>query len=164
MSETGGQDLERFQDSADPDGLLRHVRRAGKDPQKYQEAVNALAPVFDALAAGKKPSYEGLGRGRLRARPDEVGDILRWMAESRRAEMRISALELMGVVADESFVADLARHISAEGKTERLAAIASLGETGSERAVEALKAVMRDPDPEIRAATGAAFFNLSSKL
>ncbi|MDQ3803242.1 MAG: HEAT repeat domain-containing protein [Acidobacteriota bacterium] len=157
-------ELQRFQASADTDSLLRHVRRLGKDPQKYQAAADALAPVFNALAAGKKPSYEGLRPDALREREQEVSDILRWMAGSENVETRIAAIELMGLVGAQSFTDDLTRFLSSGDKRERLAAIGSLGEIASERSMGALKTVAQDPDPEIRTAVGAAFFNLSSKL
>lgn len=161
---SGHQDLQRFQASADPNSLLHYVQKIGKEPREYQEAVDALLPVFNALSAGKKPAYAGLNRDALRARPREVGDILRWMAASADTEMRITALELMGQVGAESFIPDLTPYLSSESKRERLAAIASLGEIASERSMEALKAVIQDPDPEIRTAAGIAFFKLSSRL
>ncbi len=94
----------------------------------------------------------------------EVEDILKWMADSEKADIKVTAMQVMGFLGWESFITYLSQCLSSGIKWERLAAIGALGEIPSEQSLDALRVVVEDPDPEIRTATGAALFKLSSKL
>jgi len=158
------QGLQRFQDAGDVESLLKFVETTGKAPRNYQEAANSMAPIFQAISSGRPPAYDQLDRETLRHRMSEVEEILKWMADSKKAEIKATAIQVMGFLGWESFIPYLSQCLCSGIQWERLAAISALGEIPSERALDALRAVVEDPDPEIRAATGAALFKLSSKL
>jgi hypothetical protein len=143
--------LERFQEYGDTKSLLEFVRSSGRSVRSYEEAVAGMAPVFEGLAHGERPSYESLDRDLLRQLNAEVKEIVQWMCASNKADIRTRAIELMGTLGYESFVAPLERFLFSEIQWERLTAIAALGQMPGKRPVEILSVAAEDPDPEIRA-------------
>jgi HEAT repeat protein len=143
--------LQRFQEYGDTKSLLEFVRLSGRSVQKYARAVGALAPVFEALTHGERPSYESLDTGALGHLMAEVEDIVEWMAAGSKADIRTRAIELMGALGCERFVPRLEGFLFSQVQWERLTAIAALAQIPGERSAELLRIAADDHDPQIRA-------------
>lgn len=158
-----GQPFRHMPPTWDMESFMSLTRAAGKDPRQYREAAAYLVPIFQAMADGKQPDCDELNREVQNPMPDVEG-MLKWMAEDHQNDVKITAIQAMGFLGWEGFVDFLGQYVSSGTKPERLAAIGALGEIPSERAVDALRIVVEDPDSEIRLATAAALFKLSSQL
>ncbi len=141
--------LQHFQDFGDTNSLLDFVRADGRDARKFQKVIELLASVFEALSFGVRPLYNNIDRNALRLHTTEVENIIKWMADSNKADMKTVAIELMGFLGWESFVPRLERCLLSEFKWERLTAIKALEQMGSERAIEILRVAIDDSEPEI---------------
>ncbi|MCZ7406264.1 MAG: HEAT repeat domain-containing protein [Candidatus Methanoperedens sp.] len=150
------RNLQNFQDYGKTGNLLEFVRASGLNVQKYRDALDALGSIFESLSFGEQPIYRNLDLNALQERKTEVKDIVNWMADSNKADMKTVAIELMGFLGWESFVSRLERCLLSEFKWERLTAIKALEQMGSERAVEILRVAIEDSDPEIREAVRKA--------
>jgi hypothetical protein len=144
--------LEHFQNFGDTNSLLEFIKKSGRNEQNYKEAIINLSPIFESLSMGIQPPYKKLDQNALQRRSPEVGKIVKWMAESRKADMKTTAIELMGFLGWKTFNSYLKRSLSSEIKWERLAAIKALAQIPSKWAIELLRSIAKDPDPEIRKA------------
>ena len=143
--------LKAFQERADVDGLLRFVRASGRNEAAYQGALNDLKPVFEALSFGWHPQYEQLDVTALASRAAEITDIINWMAGSAKADMRTSAIDLMGMLGWQAFIPSLRHHLESSAAWEREAAVRATGRFSGEWTVEALRAAAeRDPNAQVR--------------
>jgi hypothetical protein len=136
--------------------LLSYIQATGKNMSEYGEVLEALAPVFGPLSFGEHPRYQDLDRSRLQERMDETVNVVNWMADSGKADIKASAIQLMGFLGWEPFISRLEQYLSSETQWEHLAAIEALGQTASRRAIEALRVIAVDADPEIREAVRRA--------
>jgi hypothetical protein len=143
--------LEHFEQYGDAGSLLQFVREGGGSLERYEHAIEALAPVFEGLTHGERPSYERLDRDRLTALKPEVEQIVRWICASNKADIMTRGIELMGVLGYESFAASLESYVLSKVRWQRLTAIAALGSFPGKRAAELINIVAADPDPEVRA-------------
>ncbi|MGB2603143.1 MAG: HEAT repeat domain-containing protein [Candidatus Sulfotelmatobacter sp.] len=143
--------LEHVQEDGDSKSLLEFIRESGRPVPRFQEAVAALAPVFEGLHHGERPLYESLHRDSLRQLRPEVEEIAQWMSASGKADIKTRAIELMGALGYGSFVAPLERFLRSEVQWERLTAIGALGQITGKPAAELLAEAAEDPDPQIRA-------------
>ncbi|HEX9988837.1 MAG TPA: HEAT repeat domain-containing protein [Chloroflexia bacterium] len=148
--------LNGFQETGSLDSLFEYVRASKRDEQRYREAADALAPIFEALQFGEQPQYDRLDANALRARMSEVEDIATWMAHSSKADLKSTGLELMGFLGWDSFLSCLEESASSEADWERLTAINALAQVPTPRAAEALKAALEDSDPQVRRAAKRA--------
>ena len=120
--------LKRFQENVDIESLLHFVRSGGRDEEIYKAALDDLKPILDALSFGWRPIYKNLDLTALQGRMTEVTDIVIWMAGSDSADMKSTAIELMGILGWEAFIPLLRQHFSSEAEWERIAAIRALGQ------------------------------------
>jgi HEAT repeat protein len=144
------RDLAHFQDYGDVASLLSFVRQTSRNPQPYVESIETLAPVFTALSHGERPNYQSLDVGALRERKTEVSAIIRWMAGSKKANMKTRALELMGVLGWDEYRPDLEASLGSDKEWIRQTAIAALEEVLSPWAADLLRAATNHPDPQTR--------------
>jgi hypothetical protein len=142
--------LAHFQNFGDTASLLRFVSQSGRDMPSYQEAINGLSPVFEYMSAGFQPNYKELDLDGLRRHGSEIEEILRWMADSPKANMKTVALNLMGYLGWETFRPLLEQSLSSKSQWERLTAIQSIGKVKDDWAAETLTAISADADPLVR--------------
>ena len=95
--------LRRFKENGDTVELQAYIRATRKGTD-YQEAIADLGPVFDALANGEQPDYESLDRIALRQRGEALAQIMDWMADSPKADLKSAAHSLMGLLACDRFI------------------------------------------------------------
>lgn len=98
--------LRNFQDSGDVSSLLKFIEASGRDTEKYREAVGILAPVFKALSFGIQPEYGELDFPAAQGRLTEIQDIIKWMADSPKADMQHAAKALGAWLSSETPVDD----------------------------------------------------------
>lgn len=143
-----GNEFLVFQRTGNPEALLRHLRAKGRSEPKYRRAVEALAPFFEGLNMGERPSYESLYAAEILRRKAEVKNIVIWMVGSDMADVKTAALELAGFLRWDELIPLLTRSATSGPKWERITAIRALGRMGTKGRV-ALHSV-EDDDPEIR--------------
>jgi HEAT repeat protein len=104
-----------------------------------------------------------LDRVGLRRHEAAAVDILVWLSESPKADLKTAAIELMGALGWESFLAPLERALSSPTSWEREAAIGSLAKLPGRRAAELLGRAADDADRVVRAAAQRALESRSAK-
>jgi HEAT repeat protein len=144
--------LEHFQAHGDRESLLAYIRLLDRNVKEYEAVVAAMEPVFDGLLFGERPCYESLDVNVLRRNRAETEAIVRWTAASSKADIKTSAIELMGVLGWDTFIPLLEQMLSAPAQWERLTAVSALTLISSGRARELLNRAARDPDPQVRKA------------
>ena len=131
---------------------MAYVSALRGDAARYGAAMDALEDVLRPLSFGLAPALSLVDPFRLQPLADAVTDILSWLADSEKADLKTAALALMGVLGWESFLARLGRSLRAEATWERAAAVDALARMGTRDARALLLGVGEDPDPGVRAA------------
>ena len=119
--------LQACQDLGCPECLPEFVQVSGREVQKYPEVVDLPVPVFEGLLFRIQPSYEGMEGRDLYERMAKVEELVRGMADSRRADMTTIALDPMGFPGWEALRSNLEGSFASELKWERLTAVGALG-------------------------------------
>lgn len=157
MSVEDCEDLLRaFQQQGNPDQLLEFVRCSGHNAEVYQTVLGALGPVFRSLHFGFRPIYEEVDTQTLDRTKTETEKVVRWMAGSDKADLKASALELMGLLKWKTFRSDLKRSLVAAAQWERLTAIDTLKRISADWARALLRERLEDADADVRRAARRA--------
>lgn len=136
--------------------LLAFVRASGRDLGPFEHAARSLDPVLHPLLFGFQPARERLDREALITVAGPTAEILGWLADSRKADLREAAIGLMGALGWESFLPRLEQALVAPNAWERAAAVKALAKVGTARTRSLLVRALDDPDPAIRLAARRA--------
>jgi hypothetical protein len=148
--------LRVFRETGRTEALLDFVRRSGRPTHRYEQVLNALAPVLEPMSFGEHPRYEELDKELFESYRAETTDIVEWAAGSRKADLKSVALSLMGALGWPQFIPELSRSLDSSANWERHVAISALGQMRDGRAFELLRSALGHPDPDTRRAAHAA--------
>jgi HEAT repeat protein len=152
MNTADGQSaLGKFLEHGDWESLVKFLREAFPDVPAYQEAAVALAGALDALNFGETPHSEVLDKDYLAQRASETVAIVNWMADSTKADMQESAIDVMGTLGWEPFLVRLESLLCHGEQWQRIAALRSLARLRQPVAQDLLHRAAQDSDPVIRA-------------
>ncbi len=132
--------------------MLAYVNALHRDARPYGAAMDALEGVLRPLSFGLRPDLLLVDENLLRQSAAAVVDILSWLADSEKADLKTAAISLMGVLGWESLLARMERSLQASPTWERAAAVEALARMGTPRARALLRGAEQDPDPAVRAA------------
>lgn len=131
--------LAEFKESGDTKSLLAFVEQSGRNLEAFKKVVHGLGAVFDSLSFGEYPNVDEIDVGLLAQNAAAVESVVKWMAESKKADMKSAALDLMGRLGWESFKPDMVRSLSSENEWERTTARNALKRIKSQWATELMR-------------------------
>jgi HEAT repeat protein len=131
---------------------LAYVSALRGDASRYAVAMDALEEVLRPLWFGLAPAVGRLDPARLEPLTTPVVDILSWLADSDKADLKTAAIALMSALGWETFLPRLNRSLRSSFVWERAAAVDALARIGTPAAHTLLRSIGDDPDPAIRAA------------
>ena len=157
MKAQGAADrLREFQTTGSRDRLLAYVDASGRDREHFERAWAGLEPVLRPLGHGFQPAVGQLDVEALEAVAEPTAEILEWLADSPKADLREAAFRLMGALGRDRFLPRLALALSSPAAWERSAAVAALATQGTVRARALLARALDDPDAAVATAARRA--------
>ncbi len=155
MSDPGALSRD-FQETANLRSLIEFARASGRDAKGYERVADGLEPVLGPLRLGEHPRYGEVGTAELEREVGATCDIVRFLAASPKADLRVAGLTLMGILGWDEFIDDLSDAARSPEQWERLTAIDALARAGSALSFGVLDALREHSDPETRDAVAAA--------
>jgi hypothetical protein len=142
----------RFDGPNDQESVIAQGTAEGLSEERLRACLATLKPIFDGLSFGEQPPYRSLDTAALARLEPETGFVVRSMARSRAADLKIAGYHVMGVLDSSSFIPDLEAGIESEQEWERVEAVRALGRMDHPDVRAILLTTSEHADPQTRRA------------
>lgn len=142
-----------FQRYGDVESAIKFVsvQQKGKE-NTYKEMFSLLKPIFEALSLGIQPQYELINKIDLLEFKFEVMNVIHWMMDSDRADMKTTAIDLMGYLGNEDYIQMLLECLSSAEEWIRIHTVKALTHFEGMEAMEALIKALDDHSIQVKRA------------